>query len=279
MSVALGLSLAALSATTTAFAHGFVKAGSDKLAVQAWVRLMGLAVAAPFAVWIGLPPEYLWPWLIAAAAVHAVYQAVLSWSYTVSDFSAAYPIARGIAPICTAILGVALLGDTLGMAALFGIAVVSFGIALLASGGSITARGLGAAIATGMLTTAYSLIDAKGMRLSPDLFTFIIWFFVLDGISMPLLFLAKRRNDALAALRFDSRSGLAAGVMAPVSFVPALYAFSLAPVGAVAAIRESSVLIGMLIGHRVLRETVDRKRITGATLVMIGILAILAASH
>ena len=131
---------------------------------------------------------------------------------------------------------------------------------------------------TGMLTTAYSVIDAHGMRLSPDLLTFIAWFFVLDGVAMPLLFAWRRRAGVPAAFLADWRPGIAAAVMAPVSFVPALYAFALAPVGAVAAIREASVLIGMVVAGRFLGETVDARRLIGAALITVGIVGIIAAS-
>jgi drug/metabolite transporter (DMT)-like permease len=276
--VTLGLALAGFSALTTALAHASVKSGADKLAVQAWVRLFGMGVAAPVAIWIGAPPAYLWPWLIAAAGTHAVYQAILSFSYSVSDFSVAYPIARGSAPILTAIAGVVLLGDALGIWLVVAIIIVSAGIITLAAGGRLSRNGLLAALATGMLTTAYSVIDARGMRLSPDLLTFITWFFVLDGFAMPLLFLAQRGRGAAAAFRADWRPGLSAAIMSPVSFIPALYAFALAPVGAVSAIREASVLIGMLVAGRFLGERVDARRLLGAALITVGIIGIIAVS-
>jgi drug/metabolite transporter (DMT)-like permease len=274
----LGLWLAGFSALTTALAHASIKSGRDKLAVQAWVRLFGLAIAAPLVLWVGLPPAYLWPWLVAAAVTHAIYQAVLSLSYSVSDFSVAYPIARGCAPILTAVMGVLLLGDALGVWLVAAIATVSFGIILLAAGNRVSRTGLLLAIATGVLTTAYSVIDARGMRLAPEMLIFIAWFFVLDALAMPLLFVALRRGDAPAAFKADWQPGLSAAVMAPVSFVPALYAFALAPVGAVAAIREASVLVGMLVAGRLLGEKVDARRLVGAALITAGIVGIVAAS-
>ena len=274
----IGFALAAFSALITAFAHATLKAGGDKLAVQAWIRLMGLSIGLPIAILVGLPPQHLWPWLIAAAAVHAIYQFVLSWSYNVSDFSAAYPVARGIAPILTAILGIAVLGDQLSAGVALSIFTVSIGILILASGRSISRTGFMAAVATGALTTAYSVVDAKGMRLSPDLYTFIAWFFVLDGLSMPVVFVVARREKAVALFLENARAGRAAGLLAPLSFVPALYAFRLAPVGAVAAIRETSVLIGLLVAAYVLKERIDRRRVGGASLIMIGALGIIAAS-
>jgi drug/metabolite transporter (DMT)-like permease len=276
--VTIGLCLAAFSALTTALAHASIKAGKDKLAVQAWVRLVGFAAAAPVAAFVGLPPGHLWPWLIAAAATHAVYQALLSLSYSVSDFSVAYPIARGSAPILTAIMGVMLLGDNVSPWLVIAIVTVSCGIIMLAAGGRLSKHGLLLAVLTGALTTAYSIIDARGMRLSPDFTIFLAWFFVLDGVAMPLLFAFRRRADAVAAFRADWRPGLSAAVMAPVSFIPALIAFALAPVGAVAAIREASVLIGMVVAGRVLGERVDARRLIGAALITLGIIGIIAAS-
>ncbi len=277
-SATLGLWLAGFSALTTALAHASIKAGRDKLAVQAWVRLIGLAAALPVALWVGSPPAFMWPWLVAAAATHAVYQAVLSFSYSISDFSVAYPIARGIAPLSMSLAGAWLLGDTLDAGLIVAILAVSAGIVLLAAGGRLSRAGLVAAIATGGLTTAYSVIDARGLRLSPDILTFVAWFFVLDGVAMPLLFAVRRRRAAVAAFAADWRPGLSAAVMAPVSFVPALYAFALAPIGAVGAIREASVLIGMLVAGRFLGEKVDARRLLGAALITGGIVGIVAAS-
>src|SRR3546814_17141163 len=67
--------------------------------------------------------------------------------------SGAYPVARGVAPITTAILGGALLGDSLTVASLLGIALVSGGILLVALGRSIAVAGLIAAGIAGLLTT------------------------------------------------------------------------------------------------------------------------------
>ncbi len=272
----IGLTLGLMSAISTAFAHALIKAGGDKLAVQAWIRLTGLMIALPFMFWLGLPPTYLWPWLIAAAAVHALYQAVVTWSYSVSDFAAAFPIARGAAPIATALIGMVLLGDRFDMATLFAISLVSLGILALAQGQSIKRAGLIAACLAGIGTTTYSLIDAKGVRIAPDALTFIAWFYMLDGFSMPALHFARTRGQAVALLRANAGKGLAAGALSFLAFAPAILAFRFAPVGMVAALRETSILIGLIVSHRLLKETVDRKRLTGALLITAGICGIIA---
>ena len=276
--LSVGLLLALFSALTTAAAHALLKSGDDKLSVQAWIRMTGCALALPVALYVGLPPKSLLPWLLAAAAIHAIYQLILSWSYSVSDFSVAYPIARGSVPIFTAVLGMVILGDSLDVFALAGIAIVSAGILCLASGRAISGGGLLAAGATGFLTTCYTLVDAKGVRIAPDALTFIAWFFVFDSFSMPALFLWRNRGKARTLLRENRTAGLSAGIMAPLSFVPALFALGMAPVGAVSALRETSVLIGLVFGGMMLKEKLDARRIGGAALVTLGALAVIVRS-
>ena len=273
-----GLLLALFSAITSAFAHALLKSGDNKLATMAWIRICEFALSLPFVLWIGLPPDNLWPWLIAAVAVHAIYQLVLSWSYSVSDFTAAYPIARGFVPVFTAILGMALLGDRLHALVIIGIATVSLGILVLARGRSISPAGFAAAAIAGLLTTCYTLVDAKGVRAAPDMLTFIAWFFFLGSFSMPALLFARYGRRAVTLLAQDRRSGVGAGAMAIIAFAPALFALGLAPVGAVAAVRESSVLFGLVLGSLILKEKLGMRRIIGGLLVMAGTLGVLVAA-
>lgn len=276
--VAVGLALACLSALTGALAHALLKAGNDKLAVQAWVRLTELTLALPLTLLVGWPPGYLWPWLLAAGLIHAIYQYALTWSYRVSDFSLAFPIARGVTPLISAVLAMVWLGDTLSPVAMAGVALVSAGLLSLAHGSGISQRGIALAALTGLLTCCYTLVDAQGMRLSPDLFTFLVWFFVIDGLGMPTLLLLRDGRRSIASLISEARIGILAGLMALLTFIPALIAFRLAPVGAVAAIREGSVIIGLALGAKLLKEQIDRRRIAGGVLVTVGAAVIVLAT-
>jgi len=276
--VVAGLLLALFSAFTSAVAHALLKAGENKLAVLAWIRIVEFVVALPFVLWIGLPPSTLWPWLFAAVAVHAAYQLVLSWSYSVSDFTAAYPIARGFVPVFTALLGMALLGERLDGFVLAGVATVSLGILVLARGRSISLSGFMAAAIAGLFTTCYMLVDAKGVRAAPDALTFVAWFFLLGAFPMPIALAVRHGRDTLALLTANRTAGLRAGVMAVVSFAPALFALGLAPVGAVAAVRESSILFGLVLGSLLLKERLGRRRLAGGLFVMAGTLIVIAGS-
>lgn len=242
------------------------------------MRLTELTVALPLAALVGLPPAYLWPWLLLAGLVHVIYQYVLTWSYRVSDFTLAFPIARGVTPLISALLAMLWLGDTLSPVAIGGVALVSFGLLSLAWGSGIPRHGIALACLAGLLTCAYTLIDAKGMRLSPDILTFLVWFFVIDGLGMPLLLLARDGRGAIGSLKPEMRTGILAGIMAMLAFVPALIAFRLAPVGAVAAIREGSVIIGLALGAKLLKEELSRRRVIGGVLVTLGAAIIVLAT-
>lgn len=266
----LGIALALVSAVATAFAHAYLKIGDDKLAVQAWIRLIGLAGFLPLAVHFGTPPAALMPWIVAAALVHASYQWVLIHSYRLSDFSIAYPLARGTAPLFTLLFGVIILQDRPQAEVVAGIAILCGGILTLVRHGSISLRGALVAAGTGLLTTAYSIIDAKGVRAAESALHFIAWFYIADGISMPALLMIRDGGRIVPALQREPAIGIKAGLLALASFVPALFAFRLAPVGAVAALRETSVLIGLVLGGAMLKEALDMRRAVGALLILAG---------
>lgn len=266
----LGIVLAIASAFATAFSHAYVKAGDDKLAVQAWIRLTGLVAFLPMALTFGSPPASLMPWIVAAAIVHAIYQYALIHSYRLSDFSIAYPLARGTAPLFTLLFGMLVLGDRPPFAVALGVALLCAGILALLRHGSISPKRALVAGLTGLLTTAYSVIDAKGVRLADTALHFIAWFYVADGFSMSALLLMRDDGRIGPALKREAATGIKAGVLALAAFVPALFAFRLAPVGAVAALRETSVLIGLVLGGAMLKEDMDLRRAFGALMILAG---------
>ena len=182
------------------------------------------------------------------------------------------------APIATAIFGMALLGDQITAGAIIGVGLVSAGILMIAVGRTIAAGGLIAAVAAGLLTTTYTIVDAHAIRIAPFAMTFVAWFFLLDGLIMFPIFVILRRGRIISLLRSEGRQGLMAGVTSIVSFGSALIALRLAPTGIVSALRETSVVFGMLIAAFVLREGVDRRRAGAAIVIAMGAVLILVTA-
>jgi drug/metabolite transporter (DMT)-like permease len=276
--VAGGLALAGVSAVASSSAHALLKSGGDKIAVQAWSSLTGLILALPFIFWVGPPELVFWPWLLIGWVLHSLYYLTLVWSYGSSDYSIAYPIARGITPIFAAILGIVLLGDRLNMLTLAGVAIISIGILLLAFNRGVSRSGLMAAGCAGLLNTCFTITDAKGVRVAADPMNFLVYFYIVDGIFMPLLLVARTKGKLLEVATANARTGLASGVMALFAFLPTLIAFRIAPIGAVSAIRATSVIFSLFLGGGVLKEQLDTRRIGGALLVTLGAVIIIAAT-
>ena len=274
----IGILLAILSSFTTAAAHALLKAGKDKLAVRALIGAFGTVAMAPACLVVPLPTVAMLPWLLTASALHTIYQLVLIRAYEANDFAVAYPLARGVAPIATAALGIIFLGDRITILGLLGIGAVSAGIILIVYGQSIALAGLVAAGTAGLLTTAYTVVDAYTIRLAPIAMTFVAWFFLLDGLIMFPIFATTRRGRILSLLRSEGRQGLMAGLTSLVGFSANLFALRLAPAGIVSALRETSVVFGMLIAAFILREQVDGRRAGGTAVIAIGGIFIVAAA-
>jgi drug/metabolite transporter (DMT)-like permease len=270
-----GILLALISAVTTASAHALLKAGRDKLAIRALIGTVGTIALVPVCFLVPPPSSAMLPWLAASSLLHTVYQLVLIRAYETSDFAVAYPIARGIAPVGTALLGMLLLGDEVTAGGLVGIGLVSGGILLIAAGRSMAKAGLIAAVIAGLLTTAYTIVDAHAIRLAPVALTFVAWFFLLDGLIMFPIFAILRRGQVTSLVRAEGRQGVLAGLVSLVGFGATLFALRLAPTGIVSALRDTSVVFATLIAIFVLHEHVDRRRAAVAAVIAIGAIVIL----
>ncbi len=242
-SQALGLSLAFASAFVTAFSHALLKNGDDKLAMRVWSCLLCGAVALPVALWAGPLPPRLFMLIAAFGVLGGIYQVVLVRSYQLSDFSTAYPVARGMVPLAMALGGVVLLGDRLTLFKTIGIFAVTLGVAAMALGKGMSRSGWGLAILAGVTTVGYSLIGATGIREAENPLGFIAWLFIFDAPLVPLFMLARARGDTIRRLRASFSQALPMTVAGLFSYSAITYAMRLAPLGPVSAIRETSVLI------------------------------------
>ena len=268
--LAAGAALALLSSFTTAIAHAMLKSGRDVLAVRAVIGLTATVAMAPLALFTPFPTQTMAPWLLAANAIHAVYQLVLVKSYGANDFAVAYPLARGVSPIGAALIGAALMDERLSPLTFAGIGMVSTGMIAIVLGRDVAWAGVAAALLAGALTTAYTAVDATAIRLAPETAVFIVWFFLLDGVVMTTILFALRGRRAAALMRAEGRKGVVAGVTTLIAFGAALFALALAPIGVVSALRETSVVFAVAIAALALKEKVDLRLALAAALVATG---------
>jgi len=260
--------------------NAIVKGSGDRALM---LGLIALGHAVPGAVimgQVGLPNAASMPYVIASTVIHWGYYRLLYVAYRSADLSVVYPIARGVAPVLIALGAWAWIGEALAPLTWLGILTVSAGIMVLSSGvwrKTVPANGVLAALATGGVIASYSLVDGVGVRLSGDTLAYIGGLFVAE-LCVPL-FLFPTRLTRLRALPFRVvLTGFVGGVISGTAYGLVLYAKTLAPLGVVSALRETSVIFAALIGVWWFAEGPKPIRLIAAFVVGCGILLI-GASH
>ena len=243
---------------------------------------------APVALWFGWSELPRWgaaQWTVVAcsAVIHLVYFNTLLRGYREADLTVVYPVARGSAPLVTAMAGVLLLGETLAPSALMGVAAVCGGVFLVAGGPALWQQAQGNAARarvraglrwgalTGLLIASYSVIDAyavKVLLVGPVLLDYFG-----NVLRVPLLLPVALRDKAafVQAARAQWKSALVMAVLAPAGYVMVLYALTLAPLSRVAPAREVSLLMTALLGGHLLGEGDRRLRLLGAVAIALGV--------
>ncbi len=239
----------------------------------------GLAgvVGLPFLIALGLPRAEAWPWLFTSVAIHLAYNVALSAAYRHADMGQVYPIARGGAPLLTALGSVLLLREPFGAVAGIGVVILGLGICLMSLGSKdarLDRRALGYALLTAVTICAYTIVDGVGARAAGDPHAYSAALFVLDGIPLPLYVLLRRGLSGFAPMRPFLVPGFAGGAMSLAAYWIAIWAMTLAPIPLVAALRETSVLFAALIAALVLREPLTPGRVIAAALILTGLVTI-----
>lgn len=220
------------------------------------------------AAWYGVPPRETWIWLAAGQVAHFAYHYLLATTYKRGDISLAYPILRGAAPPLALAGGFLLLHETPTPAALGGICIVSAGILLMVNIRGGNKHTILYALATAGCIAAYSLTDATGARLSANPMQYLFWLMAVDAVFfMPVMLFGKRRQMLRTLSWRGWAAGALGGVLSVAAYGLALHAYTLAQVGTVAALRETSVVFGALLGMFFLGETKSATRIIGAIII------------
>ncbi|MEM1384785.1 MAG: DMT family transporter [Pseudomonadota bacterium] len=282
---ALAFALALLSALSHATFGAINKGGADPFVTRGAINIAYATMAAPFALFVfPLPGQQLVPVLVAVYFVHLLYEWLQAASFEVGDFTLVYPIARGTGPLLIAIMAVFVFGEHLAPVQWAGLLLLSLSIMGLAVA-NIRARKIDPlaspgvrravllALLTGVMIAVYTTVDAYGIRLAADPFTFLAWFFFLGGFGAPIFAVIRWRRLAPAA-RPEIGELVARGVfgalIAYLSFGAVMLATRLDKVGEAAALRETSIVFATAIGVLIFRERIDLARLGLIGLIVLG---------
>ena len=272
MELTPGITLAMLAAALLhASWNAMIKSSADKLLDTGMVCIGASVVCAPLMLALPLPAPAAWPWLAASSVLHIGYFFAVVGAYRAGDLSHGYPIMRGLAPLAVALASIAWFGETPRPSAWAGIALVCGGVLSLGFIGRPQLAATRWALANAVIIASYTLVDANGVRVSGDPVAYVAWMFFLDCAPFALVVLALRRGELLryAAARWGR--ALAGGALSAGSYGIAVWAMTRAPVGTIAALRETSVVFGALIGSWLLKEGHVRARLAGAVVVAAGV--------
>lgn len=289
--LAVGLVLAA--AVLHAAWNALLKTSGDPLRTAVRLQAIGTAILGPVALlaWLGpagrpgVPPEVL-ALIVVSSVLEAAYFVFLAAAYRRGDLSLVYPLARGSAPMLAVLVGLGLLGERLAPIGTAGVVLLLAGLLLtsrpwrvLRDAGAGDRGAVGFALLTGAAIAAYSAVDRVGVRLVEPWLYGALLAAATSGM-LVVTYAAGRRLGLVgvaASVDRPERSGLrdaAAGVMSLTAYLLVLVAYSIAPLAAVAPLRESAVVLASVWGVARLGEGAGGRertlRVGSAGLVLAG---------
>ncbi|HEY2218349.1 MAG TPA: DMT family transporter [Gaiellaceae bacterium] len=266
------LALALGSAVLHAAWNLLLARARDVQAAAAATFLLSLALAAPIAVIWWHAERSVWPYALASSLFEIVYIVALAYAYRMGEVSFVYPLTRGIAPVLTLLVAVAVFGHRATVAEIGGVLLVGIGVVLVRGpGGRADARGLLLVATIAASIAAYTLLDRAGIQRAGAFTYFVL---VLAGPSLVYPSLV-----GWSAIRRELGTSTYAAALANLgSFALGLLALRRGAAAPVLAVRSTSIVLATLLAGRVLAEHVPPSRVAGS-LVVVGGVALLALSN
>ena len=238
--------------------------------IQTIMGFMGVAMLLAFP----LPSLASLPFAVASGVLHLGYNLFLARSYRTGDLSQVYPIARGAAPLLTLAVTWTFLHEHLTLMGGAGVAILVIGIWMISLLGQRGLRLDGLtlffAIGTSVFIAAYTIVDGLGGRVSGQPSSYAGMVFVFDALFLATTALGLRGPGIVREVAPYWKTGVVGATLSVGAYWIAIWAMTKAPIASVAALRETSILIVMLLSMRVLKETVSLPRLAGAVLIVVG---------
>jgi drug/metabolite transporter (DMT)-like permease len=267
----------------SALAHAgmtlLTKRAKDRLVFRGLSLLFVALLLTPWLVLQPFPTWEVWRFLLLSAVTIWAFNMLLIAAFERGEMNLVYPVMRGSAPALATLAAYLFLGETVSAWQLVGLFVASLalvGFAWPEKDGKAKLQVLLIAAAAASMTASYTVIDAAGVRASGDVLVYTGWFFVLSAITIMTTAVVRRGNTLWSAIKQETRPATESMLFNLTTYGLALYAYSIAPVGPMAAMRETSIVFGAILAALVLKETFGAKRIALAVVLASGLVMIQA---
>ncbi|WP_433225674.1 EamA family transporter [Microtetraspora malaysiensis] len=267
----------ALHATWNALA----KAVPDRHAAFGVMGITQSLICLPLLPFVAPPAAGSWMYGVVSIALQLVYMLLLIRCYELGDFGQVYPIARGSAPLLVAIVA-GIQGERLTVLQVCGLAATCGGLAALALAGvgrrNLPSRkAVTAAVLTGAAIASYTVVDGLGVRESGTALGYTTWMFAVEGVLTFAVMTAVRGRAIVPALRDRWLVSAGGGTISMLAYGLVLWAQTRSALAEVAALRETGILWGALIGAVFFAERLGPRRVAAAGIVALGV--ILLSAH
>lgn len=280
-----------VAATLHVLWNSLVKAAPDGYLATVGIAIGGAAICAVALAF--LPPIHPAAWWNIAGSVVAqsIYYPCVAAAYRAADLSLAYPLMRGTAPMLVALVSAPILAESLTGSQWAGVALICSGIWLMGFAAALsaarrrtsvaavdgrsgrprrTARGIAIALGTAAIIATYTIIDGAGVRVSGAPATYTAWIFLFTAVPVGVIALITRGSEVGHELRHRWWSMVIGGAANVGAYGLVLWAMTKAPVAAVAALRETSILFATVVAALFFKEKISAGRAAATLLIVAG---------
>jgi len=265
-----------LAAALHAMWNAAVKSKGDKTSAITAVTLGQGAIALIMVPLVPLPGIGTLPFLAMGIVFHVGYRLMLSTSYRLGDLTQVYPMARGTGPLIVAALSGVLIGERLNWINTLGVCLIASGILSLAvvrgGAGLRNPRAALAAVTTGCFIAGYSIADGLGVRqFNGPPYGYLTWLMLSDTVAFMVVVALMRGGSIFnGSGRAYLGTALFGGGASILAYGLVMWAFTLAPIALVTALRETSIIFALLIGVVLLKEPVNLVKVFATMVTLTG---------
>lgn len=265
--------------------NAIAKASGDRLGLFARSAMVSFVLATVLCVVTPMPHAAAWPFIVASALVHTFYNFGLMAAYRLGDFNQTYPLARGLGPLIVAVVAAMFLGEPLPPLPTAGVVIIAAAIGILGLTPwqriAHNRPAVLAALATGLTIATYTLIDGVGVRRSGSPIGYLSWLIAMHcGTMIVISLVLRKKRPSTPDKEAGWGIGLLAGAMSMGAYGLVLWAQAHGALAAIAALRESSVVVAAILGAVLFREPMGKVRIAASVAVVAGVVLLaLPAAH